>query len=146
VLWSRAREETVRLRLQSGASGRPLSFAVRWQVPDATLLGRTHQWWKLRLATIGVVVSLVLQFLPRLGTEDLGARTLFAYSAVSVLLAAGSLALLFWGVSCPQCHAKWAQLAARQPSGLWLKWLCDLRVCPQCGWNGVPPDNRWRGP
>ena len=111
-----------------------------------TLLERTHQWWKLRVATIGVVISLVIQFLPDVdgSSSSDGDRP---FSAVfSVLIAAASLILLFWGVRCPRCRAKWAQLAAKQPSGRWLKWLIDLQSCPRCGSNGnLPPDNRWTG-
>lgn len=107
-----------------------------------TLLERTHQWWKLWVAVLGVVIALVIQFLP--GARD---ADLIYYTAVSALLALGSLLMLFWGISCPYCGAKWAQLAARQASGRWLQWLRDLQACPQCGANGArPPAQRPRRP
>lgn len=110
-----------------------------------TLLERTHQWWNLRLATVGIIVSLVIQFLPVVQGPAGSDRGMPIYLVVSVLLAAGSLMLLFWGVRCPHCHAKWAQQAAKQPSGQWLKWLSDLQMCPRCGSDGkLPPNNRWR--
>jgi hypothetical protein len=111
-----------------------------------TLLERTHQWWKLRVATIGVVISLVIQFLPTAEDRGSGDGDIAVSAVFSVLLAAASLILLFWGVRCPHCRAKWAQLAAKQPSGRWLKWLIDLQSCPGCGSNGnLPPNNRWTG-
>ena len=112
-----------------------------------TLLERTHQWWKLRVAVLGVVIALILQFVPALGLEGPNDPHLIYYTAVSVLLAAASLVVLFWGIRCPYCGAKWTQLATRQPGGRWLQWLRDLRVCPTCGSNGSrPPDNRRRRP
>jgi hypothetical protein len=112
-----------------------------------TLLERTHQWWKLRLATVGIVVSLVIQFLPIVRGPGSSDRDIPIYVGVSMLLAGGSLLLLFWGVRCPHCHAKWAQLAAKQPGGRWLKWLSDLQICPRCGSDGnLPVNDRWRKP
>jgi hypothetical protein len=144
---ARAPEGSVRPRRRSGGVARPLNFTVRWQVQHDTLLVRTRQWWKLRLATVGVVISLVVQFVPRLAPNGAMDRDLMFYTVVSTLLAAGSLVVLFWGIRCPHCGAKWAQSALRQPSGRWLHWLRDLQACPKCGSNGsLPPNNRWRGP
>ena len=104
-----------------------------------TLLERTHQWWKLRLAMLGVVIALLVPFLPRPGSQAATDRELVFYTAVATLLAAASLAVLFWGIKCPRCGAKWAQLAAKQSSGRWLQWLRDLQTCPKCGSNGDLP-------
>lgn len=106
----------------------------------STLLERTHQWWKLRLATVGIVISLVIPFLPGVDGPHSSDGDIPFYVVVSMLLAAGSVILLFWGVRCPRCHAKWAQFAAKQPSGRWLKWLSDLQRCPQCGSDGNLPN------
>jgi len=120
----------------------PGTSDVRWQVQRDTLLDRTHQWWKLRFATVGVVISLVIQFVPRYEVNDTASSDVFIYSIVSIALALSSLILLFWGVSCPGCRAKWAQLAVRQASGRWLQWLCSLQRCPKCGSAGTPPNHR----
>ena len=137
----------MRARRPAGAPTRPLNFTVRWQVQRGRLLERTRQWWKLRLSILGVVISLLIPLVPRSVSQGAADRELLFYAAVSALLAAGSLIVLFWGISCPHCGAKWVQLSARQPGGRWLQWLLNLQSCPRCGSSGnLPPNNRWRGP
>jgi hypothetical protein len=106
------------------------------QLQHDTLLDRTHQWWKLRVATFGFLVSAIIQFGPRLWYQVVSERNLALFNVISAFLAASSLILLFWGIRCPRCGSKWAMLAARQPSGHWLRWLRALHRCPQCGSHG----------
>jgi len=103
------------------------------------LIDRTHQAWKLHLATIGVVLAIVIHVVARLFLRGITGRELALYSGASAIIAAVSLLIFFGSVRCPVCRANWIWRAARQRSGRWLEWLHEQQVCPVCGSSGDLP-------
>ncbi len=138
----------MRPRLESGVCARPLNFTVRWQVSAyGPLIDRTHQAWKLHVATMGVLLAVGIHVVARLFLPGVTGRELALYSGASAIIAAVSLFIFFWSVRCPACGANWIWRAAKQRSGPWLQWLHEQQVCPVCGSTGdLPPNNRCRGP
>jgi len=103
------------------------------------LIDRTHQAWKLHLATIGVVLAIVVHVAARLFLHGITGRELALYSGASAIIAAVSLLMFFVSVRCPVCGANWIWRAARERSGRWLEWLHEQQVCPVCGSSGDLP-------
>ena len=107
------------------------------------LIDRTHQAWKLHIATLGVVLAIVIHVVARLFLHGITGRELAFYSGASALIAAVSLWIFFGSVRCPACGANWIWRAVKERSGRWLLWLHELQVCPVCGSSGDPsPDPR----
>jgi len=111
------------------------------------LIDRTHQTWKLHVANIGVVSSLVIHAVPRWLLHGVAGGYFAVYSGVSALVAAAGVFIYFGAVKCPVCGAHWVWRATKQRAVRWLEWLHEQQVCPVCGSTGdVPPDNRCKSP
>lgn len=107
------------------------------------LIDRTHQGWKLHVATLGIVLAIVVHVVARLFIRGITAGELAFYSGASAVIAAVSLCVFFASVRCPACRANWVWRAIRQRPGRWLEWLQEQQACPVCGSSGaMPPDNR----
>lgn len=107
------------------------------------LIDRTHQGWKLHVATLGMVLAIVVHVVARLFIRGITGFELAVYSAASAVIAAVSLFIFFASVRCPACRANWIWRAIRQRSGRWLEWLQEQQACPGCGSSGdVSPDSR----
>ena len=100
------------------------------------LIDRTHQAWKLHIATIGVVLSIVVHVVARWFLPGITGRELALYSGASATIAAISLFIFFGSVRCPACGANWMWRATRQRTGGWLQWLHEQQACPMCGSSG----------
>jgi hypothetical protein len=111
------------------------------------LLDRTHQAWKPRAANAGIVVGILIQFVPRWLFQGLSDRQTLIYTGVSCAVIAVSLFISFGTIRCRACGARWMWRAAQQPAGRWLSWLRAQQACPTCGGTGeLGPNSRSRVP
>lgn len=107
------------------------------------LIDRTHQGWKLHVATLGMVLAIVVHVVARLFIRAITGGELAVYSGASAVIAAVSLCIFFASVRCPACRANWIWRAIRQRPARWLEWLQEQQACPVCGSSGaVLPRNR----
>lgn len=122
---------------------RPRGLTGRWQVSVyGPLIDRTHQAWKLHLATIAVAAAIVIHVIARLFVPGITGRELAACSGASAVVAASGLFIFFRSVRCPDCGAHWIWRAVKDRSGRWLEWLHEQQVCPVCGSAGGLPSKR----
>jgi hypothetical protein len=111
------------------------------------LIDRTHQAWKLHVATIGILSAIAIHVVARLFLHGITGRELAVYSGASAVIAAVSLFIFFLSVRCPGCRANWIWRATTHRAVRWLQWLHEQQVCPVCGSSGDrPPDNHQSGP
>lgn len=144
-----AREDTVRPRRKSGATVRPLNFTVGWQVVNyGPLLDRTHQAWKQRASTLGVLFGAVVMTATLWrydyfsNTDSLDPHAV-VYLGISCVIIVASLYLSVGAIRCPSCGDRWIWRALKLASGRWLHWLRAQDVCPACGASGeLPPGAR----
>lgn len=87
----------------------------------------------LRVGVGGIYIGGALIFGTVLLTDldtPLTENTLFAGVTVGIL----ALAILFFGVRCPQCGAKpFAESARLRPPGSLMHSVMSLKSCPKCG-------------
>jgi hypothetical protein len=96
-------------------------------------LDRSGQRWKLRLATLAVVLFVAMNVSATLFAHSINA-TAFGLLAAGGLGVAGGAAGCILSIECPRCGSRIAWKGMKDvPAGTWWRWLQSLDRCPTCG-------------
>ena len=102
---------------------------------DNSLLTRTRQKWKLRVATLGTLastVALIATFCMQ-GVES--PRHWYYFVLLGTLFA--TLFILPSYIRCPRCRTSWYWMATKTARHGWYKALATQSICPVCNYCGL---------